>query len=76
MVINYLEIINGFENKTFNFKNGFNEIYSLENSKGKTTLLRILLHSMGYQVPATVGFKTFDKIITKLSITNNKKNLL
>ncbi len=76
MVINYLEIINGFENKTFNFKNGFNEIYSLENSKGKTTLLRILLHSMGYQVPATVGFKTFDKIITKLSITNNKKKFI
>ena len=76
MVINYLEIINGFENKTFNFKNGFNEIYSLENSKGKTTLLRILLHSMGYQVPATVGFKTFDKIITKLSIINNKKKFI
>ena len=76
MVINYLEIINGFENKIFNFKNGFNQIYSLENSKGKTTLLRILLHSMGYQVPATVGFKSFDKITTKLSITNNNQKII
>lgn len=76
MVINTLEIIDGFETKTFIFKNGFNEIYSKENSKGKSTLLRILLHSMGYQIPATVGFKTFDKIITKVSITNNNKNFI
>lgn len=76
MVINYLEIINGFENKIFNFKNGFNQIYSLENSKGKTTLLRILLHSMGYQVPATVGFKSFDRITTKLSITTNNQEII
>lgn len=76
MVINYLEIINGFETKTFTFKSGFNEIYSIENSKGKSTLLRILLHALGYQIPATVGFKNFDRIITKLSIINNDKKLI
>ncbi len=76
MVINHLEIINGFETKKFTFEDGFNEIYSMENSKGKSTLLRILLHAIGYQVPATVGFKTFDKIVTKLSITNNTKTFL
>ncbi len=76
MVINYIDIVNGFEAKRFNFDSGFNEIYSKENSRGKSTLLRILLHSLGYQIPATTGFKNFDKLVTKTEITRDNKNII
>ncbi len=76
MVINYIDIVNGFEAKRFNFDSGFNEIYSKENSRGKSTLLRILLHSLGYQIPATTGFKNFDKLVTKTEVTRDNKNII
>lgn len=76
MVINYLDITNGFENKRFDFTDGFNQVYSTENSKGKSTLLRIMLHALGYSIPATTGFKTFDRLITKISVSINGKECI
>lgn len=39
------------------FENGFNLIYSEKNSTGKTTLLRCILYSLGYNIPGTKNFK-------------------
>ena len=48
-----IKIKEGFFERTFDFSGGANLIFSLENSKGKTTLLRCLLYSIGYAVPNT-----------------------
>ena len=41
-----------FERK-FNFSDAINLIHSVENTRGKTTLLRFLLYSIGYPIPNT-----------------------
>lgn len=46
--------------REFVFDDKINLIYSKENSKGKTTLLRAILFGLGYNIPATDGIKTFD----------------
>lgn len=56
MIINNLIIRMGVFNKTFPFTNKNNLIYSTANSVGKTTLLRALLYSLGYNVPGTKRF--------------------
>lgn len=53
--------------KKFDFANGNTLIYSNKNSVGKTTLIRILLYSMGYNVPSTKGL-SFKKLNLKLQI--------
>ena len=45
------------------FPNGLIYIHSKENSKGKTTLLRLLFYSFGYQIPSMRGMD-FSKIRT------------
>lgn len=56
-------------NRSFECKN---LIWSQSNSKGKTTLIRFILFSLGYDVPSTkkVNMKAY---ITKLEIENNNK---
>ncbi len=56
-------------NRSFEYKN---LIWSQSNSKGKTTLIRFILFSLGYDVPSTkkVNMKSY---ITKLEIENNNK---
>jgi hypothetical protein len=48
-------------------------IYSKENSQGKTTLIRLILHSLGFNIPSNSGIK-FEDIETKilLEIGNDK----
>ena len=53
--------------KKFDFANGNTLIYSNKNSVGKTTLIRILLYSMVYNVPSTKGL-SFKKLNLKLQI--------
>lgn len=53
MIIQSIRIKEGFAERTFNFTDGVNLVFSKENSKGKTTLLRFLLYSLGYNVPNT-----------------------
>src|SRR5699024_8123512 len=48
-------------------------IYSKENSKGKTTLVRFLLYALGYQIPATEGIGDFDKLEYEICIENKKR---
>ena len=70
MKINYLIVRR--EDKEFKYL--FDDIcmiYSKDNSKGKTTLIRFILYSLGYQIPATEGLKTFENYMFEISISNN-----
>ncbi len=59
-------------------------IYSIHNSKGKTTLIRFILYALGYQIPATEGIGNFDnmefeiliKIMNKILVLTERKTLL
>lgn len=55
---------------TFAFDN-CNLIHSEKNAMGKTSLLRLLLYSLGYEVPATKGLKNFSNITTIVEIEND-----
>ncbi|HDR7661459.1 hypothetical protein [Bacillus wiedmannii] len=49
--------------KTFNFESNFNLIYSDKNSVGKSTLLRFLFYSLGYNIPSTRKIKFQDSVV-------------
>ena len=55
-----LKIKEGLFERSFSFSDGFNLIHSDENTRGKTTLLRFLLYSIGYPIPSTrnISFET------------------
>lgn len=53
MIFRSIRIKEGFAERTFDFTDGVNLIFSKENSKGKTTLLRFMLYSLGYNIPNT-----------------------
>ncbi len=57
MIFQSIKIKEGFEERTFNFTNGVNLVYSAKNSTGKTTLLRFMLYSLGYSIPSTRKIK-------------------
>lgn len=67
MIIESLLIKKGIEEKSFFFSQRNNLIYSSENSRGKTTLLRLLLYSLGYSIPGTKRF-FFNNCETESSI--------
>lgn len=46
-------------------------IYSLNNSRGKTTLIRFILYALGYQIPATEGIGDFDNLKFEILIESN-----
>lgn len=48
-------------------------IYSENNSRGKTTLIRFILYALGYQIPATEGIGDFDNMSFEILIENNKQ---
>ena len=75
MTIEYLIIDLGLDKQ---YKYVFSDkslIFSHDNSKGKTTLIRFLLYSLGYQIPATEGIGDFERISFKVSIINNGKRI-
>ncbi len=55
MIIKNLKLREGIFSRCFTFLTTNNLIYSVENSQGKTTLLRFLLYALGYPVPSTKG---------------------
>ena len=61
------------EYREFVFDDKINLIYSKENSKGKTTLLRAILFGLGYNIPATDGIKTFDDFFIHIDIIENEQ---
>ncbi len=68
MIINSLYIEDGLENRKFLFAEGVNLIHSQENSVGKTTLMRLLLYSLGFSIPGTKKMR-FDKVYTSCNLT-------
>ena len=56
MIIEYVTIRMGRLEKEYRFSRGNNLIHSQNNSVGKTTLLRVILYSLGYSVPGTKNF--------------------
>lgn len=76
MKIKYIKIIDS-EGKEHIYKFTDNTmIYSEENSKGKTTLIRLILYGLGYQIPATEGIGSFDKYKIEISIYNSKDYII
>ena len=76
MIIEKLKIISNDDEYIYEFDNQNNLIYSKENSKGKTTLIRFILYSLGYQIPATEGIGDFSKFTFSLSLISNKKSII
>ena len=68
MIINNLIIRMGLFEKAFSFSDKSNIIYSNANSVGKTTLIRALLYSLGYNVPGTKRFP-IEKYEYEVSLT-------
>lgn len=77
MIIQSIRIKEGFAERTFDFTDSVNLIFSKENSKGKTTLLRFMLYSLGYNIPNTRNIR-FDRceIVTTILVDNVGKMVL
>lgn len=71
MIIKKIKITEGFFEKTFEFSDRNNLIFSKFNSSGKTTLLRCILYGLGYKIPPTKHFK-FNKCTTELFLKETK----
>lgn len=78
MIIKQLKV----DNKTFTFSEISSLVYSSKNSRGKTSLVRLVLYSLGYPIPSTKGFD-FSKldleikiIVANNLITINRQNIL
>jgi hypothetical protein len=69
-----LTINHGMFHEKFSFSKGFNIVYSKKNGVGKTTLLRLLMYSLGYQIPSIRGIN-FDKCECDLEIVNEKNHI-
>ena len=52
MIIKSLMLVENQNQSNDSFSSGVNLIYSTENTKGKTTFLRLLFYSLGYQIPS------------------------
>ncbi|MDP8202665.1 MAG: hypothetical protein P9M11_11075 [Candidatus Tenebribacter burtonii] len=55
MIFKSINIKHGYNRREIDFSNRVNLIFSTKNSVGKTTLLRLLLYSLGYAIPHTKG---------------------
>lgn len=69
-----LKIKEGLFEKVYNFSDKC-LIYSDGNSRGKTTLLRMLLFALGYNIPPTKKV-SFSKYVFELEIFTNKRIVL
>jgi hypothetical protein len=72
MKFKYILIKDGIYGKEIKFTDFVNLIYSKNNSSGKTTLLRIMLYGLGYDIPSTKKLN-FDKLQILLEIYNEKE---
>lgn len=71
MKILSLKICDGLSEKEFHFGENINLVHSVSNTVGKTTLLRLLLHALGFSIPSTKGFD-FEKCTTICKITTER----
>ena len=72
MIFQSLSLQEGMYLKKFIFDKS-TLIYSDKNSKGKTTLLRFILYSIGYNIPSTKKIN-FNNFTTELLLSNNNIN--
>lgn len=70
MILKKFEITEASITRSFNFSNGNNLIHSNDNSRGKTTLLRLILYCMGYNIPSTKKMK-FEKCSVSAEIISD-----
>lgn len=75
MRLTTLIVKQGFFEKTFSFSNKTNIIYSKKNSCGKTTLIRLLLYALGFNIPNTKNLK-FDCLEINLILEHEVLGLL
>ena len=77
MIFQSIRIKEGFAERTIDFADGVNLIFSKGNSKGKTTLLRFMLYSLGYNIPNTRKIK-FDRceVVSTILVDNAEKMAL
>lgn len=68
MIFNSIKITEGNIQRLIEFSDKNNLIHSISNSKGKTTLLRLLLYSIGYSIPNTKHIK-FEDLEVESTIT-------
>lgn len=71
MIIKSIRIKEGLFARFIEFSERANLIHSKQNSKGKTTLLRFLLYSLGYNIPNTRKIK-FERCEVETVISTNK----
>jgi len=71
MRIDYL-LING---KRFQFDLGTTLIYSQKNSRGKTSLIRLVLYALGYPIPSTKGID-FSKLDLEIRIIQKNQKMV
>lgn len=77
MIFQSIRIKEGFAERTIDFADGVNLIFSNGNSKGKTTLLRFMLYSLGYNIPNTRKIK-FDRceVVSTILVDNSGEMVL
>ena len=75
MIFNSIYIEEAGNKRLIVFSDGNNLIHSLANSKGKTTLLRLMLYSIGYSVPNTKHIK-FENCKVECQITLDSGEVL
>ena len=75
MKIEYLKIFDDKKCYKYEFASK-SLIYSKDNSKGKTTLLRFILYALGYQIPATEGIGDFERFNFEIKIINEKEIII
>jgi hypothetical protein len=75
MIIKSITITEGKKKQTYLFSDGANLIHSAKNTMGKTTLLRLILYSLGYQIPSTKNIH-FARCITETVVRISEKTWL
>lgn len=77
MIIHSIDIKEGNFHRHIDFDDKINLVHSSCNTQGKTTLLRIVLHSLGYSIPGTRKFNIAKcDVKTELSCENLGRILL
>ena len=64
-------IRDGIYEKKINFEKDVNLIFSKKNSRGKTTLLRLMLYGMGYDIPSTRKLN-FNKMYIEIKLFSER----
>jgi len=78
MIFQSIRIKEGISERTIDFTEKVNLIHSQKNSRGKTTLLRFLLYSLGYNIPNTrkIKFERCEVEVKLLCDSNSEITIL